>query len=119
LPALPDPHGADSLNQRARAYLHTNCSQCHRPNGGTPTPLDLRYDKPLANTNACDAIPQASDLGIADARIIAAGDASRSVLVARMSRRDSFAMPPLASRIVDAAGASLLTDWVDSLAGCN
>jgi uncharacterized repeat protein (TIGR03806 family) len=119
LPALPDPHGAGSLDQRARAYLHTNCSQCHRPNGGTPTPLDLRYDTPLANTNACDAIPQASDLGIADARIIAAGDASRSVLVARVSRRDSFAMPPLASRIADAAGASLLTEWIDSMAGCN
>jgi hypothetical protein len=27
-------------------------------------------------------------------------------------------MPPLASTIVDAQGAALLTDWIDSLASC-
>ena len=65
LPALPDPSGgAGTLQERARAYLHTNCAQCHRPNGGTPTNLDLRYTTPLALTNACNVTPQAGDVGI-------------------------------------------------------
>jgi len=120
LPAMPDPFGTTgSLAERARAYLHTNCSQCHRPGGGTPTSLDLRYTTSLAGTNACEVEPQAGNLGIANARIIAAGDATRSVLVSRMGRRDAQGMPPLASTSADATGATLLTDWVNSLTGCN
>jgi hypothetical protein len=41
------------------------------------------------------------------------------VLVARINRRDTQAMPPLASTVVDAAGVDLLTRWVDSIARCN
>lgn len=119
MPALPDPHGmTGSLDARARAYLHTNCAQCHRPGGGTPTDLDLRQTTPLPATNACDRAPQAGDLGIVNARIVAPGDAARSVLVARASRRDTLGMPPLASTIVDDAGVALLASWVDSLGGC-
>jgi len=120
LPALPDPFGsAGTLAERTRAYLHTNCSQCHRPNGGTPTDLDLRYTTPLSGTNACDRAPQAGALGLTNARIIAPGAADRSVLVVRATRRDAQAMPPLASTVVDAAGVDLLTRWVNSLSGCN
>ena len=120
LPALPDPlGGSGSTAARARAWLHTNCSHCHRPNGGTPTNLDLRYTTALAATNACNAVPQAGDLGIADARIVAPGDASRSVLVARANRRDGLGMPPLASTVVDTAGVALLRDWINSLSNCN
>lgn len=120
LPSMPDPFGtAGTQAERARAYLHTNCSQCHRPNGGTPTDLDLRYTTTLAGTNGCNRVPQAGDLGLANARIIAPGAADRSVLVARVNRRDAQAMPPLASTVVDAAGVDLLTHWVNSLASCN
>jgi uncharacterized repeat protein (TIGR03806 family) len=120
LPSMPDPYGtAGSLGERARAYLHTNCAQCHRPNGGTPTDLDLRYTTVIGSTNACDRSPQAGDLGIAGARIIAPGDAARSVLVARSNRRDALGMPPLASTLVDTAGVALLASWVNSLGGCN
>jgi uncharacterized repeat protein (TIGR03806 family) len=120
LPALPDPFGSTgTLDERARAYLHSNCAHCHRPGGGTPTDLDLRYSTPLSATNACDRPPQAGELGLANARIIAPGDAGRSVLVARANRRDAQAMPPLASTVVDAAGIELMSRWVDSLAGCN
>jgi uncharacterized repeat protein (TIGR03806 family) len=120
LPALRDPYGSmGSLAERARAYLHTNCAQCHRPGGGTPSDMDLRYSAALVDTNTCNRAPQAGDLGIANAQIIAAGDASRSVLVARLNRRDATAMPPLATNVIDTAGVALLTAWVNSLASCN
>jgi mono/diheme cytochrome c family protein len=122
LPAMPDPFGtAGTLAQRARAYLHTNCSNCHRPGGGTPVNMDLRYGTPLASTNACEVVP-ARSLGIANARLIAVGGtdpAARSLLVARPSRTDADAMPPLLPRTVDAAGVALLASWVNSLASCN
>jgi uncharacterized repeat protein (TIGR03806 family) len=116
----PDPKGtAGTLNERARAYLHENCSQCHRPNGGSTANMDLRYTTALADTKACDVAPDLGDIGIADARLIAPGVATRSVLVARMSRRDEHGMPPIGSAKVDADGAALLTEWVNSLTSCN
>ena len=81
--------------------------------------LDLRYQTLLADTNACDVAPTAGDLGIPMARIIAPGDAASSVLVARMDRRDSLGMPPLASSLADTDGVALLSDWIDGLSGCN
>ncbi len=120
LPRVAEPTDSTaSLNDRARAYLHTNCASCHRPGGGTPVDIDLHYDTALTNTGACDMAPQAGMLGIMNARIIAPGDAARSTLVARTSRRgDGVAMPPLASTVVDTDGVALLTEWVDSLTGC-
>ena len=122
LASMPDPYGtAGTLSERARAYLHTNCSQCHRPGGGTPVSLDLRYTTPLASTNACEVLP-VRDLGIANARIIAVGGtnpAARSVLVARPGRSDADAMPPLLPRTVDSNGVALLGSWVNSLTSCN
>ena len=118
-PRLADPNdGGAGLDRRARAYLHTNCAQCHRPGGPTPSTMDLHADTPLASTNACDVMPLSGDLGIANARLIAPGDASRSLIVNRASRRDSYGMPPLGSNQIDAAGVSLLTDWINGLGGC-
>ncbi|HEX6998802.1 MAG TPA: PQQ-dependent sugar dehydrogenase [Gammaproteobacteria bacterium] len=119
-PRLPDPFDAAApLGERARAYLHANCAHCHRPNGPTPSTMDLRYGTPLDATGACDALPQAGDLGLgAAARIIAPGRPADSVLPARMGRRDANGMPPLASRVVDAAGVALIEEWIAGLAGC-
>ncbi len=120
LPALADPTdaGAD-LDDRARAWLHTNCASCHQPGGPTPTDLDLRYTTALADMNACGIAPDTGDVGIAMPLIIAPGEPDRSVLVARVDRRDVDGMPPLGSTIVDADGVALLTQWVVSLANCN
>jgi hypothetical protein len=81
--------------------------------------MDLRYATLLSATNACNAMPQSGDLGIgAAARIIAAGSAANSVLVARMNRRGANQMPPLASAIVDANGVTLVQQWINGLASC-
>jgi len=77
LPVIPDPFGNAALGSRARAYLHTNCSHCHRPTGPAPSDLDFRYTTALNATNACDITPTLGNLGITDARIIAPGSAAR------------------------------------------
>ena len=118
-PSMPDPFDAAPLAQRARAYLHTNCANCHRTGGPTPSSMDLRYSTLLSSTNACGVSPQSGDLGIgAAARIIAPGSAANSVLVARMNRRDATAMPPLASATVDAQGVALVQQWINSITTC-
>jgi uncharacterized repeat protein (TIGR03806 family) len=119
LPVIPDPFGSAAPGSRARAYLHTNCSNCHRPSGPAPSDLDFRYTTALASTNACDITPTLGNLGIADARIIAPGSAARSVAVARVNRVGTDAMPPLGRHMIDTAGVQLLTAWIDGLANCN
>lgn len=116
--ALTDPANTSaSLANRARAYLETNCSQCHRPGGPTPVNLDLRATTSNASTNTLDKRPSGNDLGIDDAFIIAAGDKERSVLWQRMRSLDeTVRMPPLGSRRVDTAGVALIGEWIDSLA---
>lgn len=117
----PDPTAmAGTLGERARAYLHTNCAQCHRPGGPTPSNMDLRYATALADTNACDVVPGLGDLGITNARLIAPASPDRSVLSARMNVRGvAEAMPPVGSARVDTDGVTLIRDWIGSLANCN
>ena len=119
LTRFPDPKDVgESLEARARAYLHSNCAGCHRPGGPTPSGMDLRYGTSLAATHACDVVPTSGGLGLPGARIIAPGNAGSSVLIERASRRDVHGMPPLGSSLVDTVGVQLLTDWINGLGGC-
>jgi uncharacterized repeat protein (TIGR03806 family) len=116
LPAYPNPYGTSgTVTARARAYLHTNCAQCHRPGGPTPSSMDLRYNTAIGSSGTCNVTPTSGDLGIANARLIVPGDASRSLIFVRMSRRDTHQMPPLGSNLVDTAGAALIQSWVNTL----
>jgi hypothetical protein len=107
-----------TVAQRARSYLHSNCSNCHSPSGPTPTNLDLRYSTALPSTQTCNVQPAAGDLGISNARIIAPGETERSVLLARMKVRDVNQMPPLASHLVDQAAVDVISTWIGGLASC-
>lgn len=116
--AYPTVDGDAPLDDRARAYLHSNCSQCHRTGGPTPTPLDMRFATALADSRLCDE-GQAGDMGIgAGARIVEPGVPGSSLLSNRMRRRDAFAMPPLGSHLVDSEGAAVVDAWIESLTTC-
>ena len=107
------------VTDRARAYLHSNCSQCHRPDAPSGRAnIDLRFDIPFAEVGICDKGPRAGDLGLADARLLVPGDPARSILSARMHTLGSTRMPGLASAIVDDSGVALIDEWISSLASC-
>jgi uncharacterized repeat protein (TIGR03806 family) len=107
-----------TVEQKARSYLHTNCSNCHQPDGPTPVTLDLRFTTSLAQMNACNQTPTAGDVGIVGAKLIAPGDPSRSVLLKRMQATDTSRMPPLATSVVDTAAVQVISDWIVGLTGC-
>ncbi len=117
LPAYPDPFGtAGTVAERARSYLNSNCSQCHRPGGPTPSTMDLRYSTAIAQTGICDIAPSAGDLGIgAGARIVSPGDTANSVLLARVNRRGAEQMPPIGTTVIDANGVALLQQWISGM----
>jgi hypothetical protein len=80
--------------------------------------MDWRFGTPLAEVGACDAGPRSGDLGIVDARLLAPGDSSRSLISARMHTLGSTRMPGIGSGVVDAAGTTLVDAWIDGLDSC-
>jgi uncharacterized repeat protein (TIGR03806 family) len=106
-----------SLTERARAYLHVNCGGCHRPGGPGRGGLDLRYETALSDTGLC-GLASLDKLGTESGAFIAAGKPDESVIVERMSRRDQYGMPPVASNRVDEAGVQLVRGWIESLKAC-
>jgi uncharacterized repeat protein (TIGR03806 family) len=100
-----------------RAYLHANCSYCHRPDGTGQGNADYRFETPLPDMHVCDVEPQ-KDLGLADAKIVAPGDPAHSVLLSRMRDPGPLRMPPLGTAVVDDHGSGLVEDWIHGLSSC-
>jgi uncharacterized repeat protein (TIGR03806 family) len=118
LPAFPTYASAAPIAQRARAYLHSNCSSCHRPGSTGRGNMDLRYATAAAMTNTCNAVPSQGDLGVMGARVIVPNAPAQSVLSLRMHALDANRMPPLGTRAVDAEGTALIDGYIRSLAAC-
>jgi uncharacterized repeat protein (TIGR03806 family) len=116
--AYPKPLEDGPLEPRARAYLHANCSVCHRPEGGGRGAMDLRFGTPLKDAALCNATPEAGDLGIAGAKLLAPGKPEASLVHVRPSASGANRMPPLASAVVDTQGTALLASWIQGLTAC-
>jgi putative heme-binding domain-containing protein len=115
-PRLVNPYDpAADLSERARSYLHVNCSQCHDFGAGGTTMIVLRYSFPLEETKTVDVRPVQGTFDLTDARIIAPGDPYRSVLYYRMSKLGRGRMPHIGSEIVDERGIRLIHDWIQHL----
>ena len=115
-PRFADPFGArGSLEIRARSYLHTNCSGCHREHGGGSVPSVLNIETPLKSAALLGAKPVQGDLGLSDGRVIAPGRPAHSVLLYRMATAGRGHMPYLGARLVDDRGVLLIRDWIAGL----
>lgn len=116
---LADPgNAAAPLDQRARSYLHANCSFCHRPGGPGRGVADLRASRSFAETKLCGAAPEAGDLGVPGARLLAPGAPGASMISVRMHRTDGARMPPLGTAVVDPLGTSVIDAWIRGIQGC-
>jgi uncharacterized repeat protein (TIGR03806 family) len=117
LPKLEAPSGTGPLEARARAWLHSNCSPCHR-NGMGRGPADLRFSLPFKDTQTCNVAPVAGDLGVMGARLIKPGVPTESIVSLRIHALDSVRMPLIGSLVVDTSGTALIDDWIRSLTAC-
>ena len=117
LPKLPDPAGTDPIEQRARSYLHANCSHCHRPQGGGQGTMDLRFGESLKDTATCNAAVTQGNVGAAS-KIVVPGDPTTSAMSLRFHATDSKRMPPVAVSILDPTGSKVIDDWITSLTAC-
>jgi uncharacterized repeat protein (TIGR03806 family) len=118
LPRLVDYRdGAQDLHLRARAYLHANCSHCHRKWGGGNAEFQLLATLDLAETGTAGVRPGQGAFNIANARVLAPHDPYRSILFYRMATLGPGRMPRIGSGVVDVAGVKLIHDWIAALPG--
>jgi uncharacterized repeat protein (TIGR03806 family) len=103
------------LHLRARSYLHANCAHCHRKWGGGNAEFELHASIPLTETLAVDTKPGQGLFNLKDPRIIAPGDAARSMILHRMELTTLGRMPHVASKVVDEEGVKLIREWLTKL----
>jgi len=102
------------LEHRARSYLAANCVQCHQPGGTAPGSWDARIETPTAGAGLINGA-LVDPAGDGANRVIVPGDKAHSMLLARIAKRGSGQMPPVASNEIDPAGVALLTSWINEL----
>jgi glucose/arabinose dehydrogenase len=121
LPTFAEPEDATmgpvhpiSLEWRVRRYLEVNCAFCHMPGSTGGGFWDARSTTP---TDLAGLIrgAVAVDFGDSATRVLAPGDRAHSLLLDRMSRRDSRRMPPIGSNVPDESGVALVGAWIDAL----
>lgn len=120
--ARPTDKSAD-LEARATAYLAANCSSCHRKGNsflGDGETWNALPGVPLAERGLVGAphhnYPMASAFGLTGAPLIAPGNPTGSILLARLKSTDEkLRMPPLGRNTVDPDGALLIEQWIASM----
>jgi uncharacterized repeat protein (TIGR03806 family) len=116
LPKLADYRDAKAdLDARARAYLHANCSHCHRKWGGGNADFQLLATLPLKDTGTIDVRPGQGGFDLKDPRLLVPGDPDRSLIAHRMTRLGLGRMPHIASNVVDEEAVKLIRDWIKQL----
>ena len=119
LPVWDDP-GDGTLDERARAYLESNCAHCHHPLGVARfSGLVLSAAEPLGPTTGVCKSSQAEAAANGGHEFdIVPGDPATSVLRFRMdSVAPGIRMPELSKSVVHEEGVDLIHDWIASLPG--
>ncbi len=141
--AIPDDgtgKGVDALG-----WLHANCGACHSPNEGANARFSKLYFRIRATQlvpggvtsgTALDALQTAcadggtvpstrtDDAGVPYMKL-APGQPDRSAIAVLAGRRvaapedpSPYQMPPIVTRVVDAAGHGKLVDWIAAVPAC-
>lgn len=116
---LVDPMDTTApLDARARAYLHANCSHCHRDVGAARQSglwLNIEVTEP-SRLGVCKG-PVAAGRGTGGRSVdVWPGDASRSIMTFRMaSEEPGIKMPELPTVLSHHEGVALITEWIDAM----
>lgn len=123
IPSIIDyTNSIQPLNLRIRSYFDMNCAHCHRDGGTADFPgLRLRFEfnqtTSLSNMGVCMS-PYHVMPGYTG-QLVIPGDASHSILYGRLSTNDpNYRMPFIGRSIVHPEAVDLVTQWINSLQGC-
>ena len=107
-----------SLNERARAYLASNCSSCHRRHGSAANSgLYLEYNNTDSLSSGYWKTPVAAGDGSGGLDyVIKPGSAEESILYYRMNSREvEVRMPEIGRDLIHTEGVQLIKEWIDNM----
>jgi len=116
LPHLVDYRDhTQSLDLRARSYLHSNCAHCHMKWGGGNAEFQLLATLPLDKLGIVNTRPGHGQFNLNDPKDLVPGNPDRSMILHRMTKVGLGRMPHVASNVVDEQAAKMLRDWISQL----
>ena len=116
LPKLPDYRDEKvSIEDRARSYLHSNCSHCHIKWGGGNAEFKLHLGLDLKDLGIVNTAPVHGNFKIDGAKLLVPGQPQKSIILERMKMTTLGRMPHIGSRVVDDQAVQLVQDWIKGL----
>lgn len=111
----------ETLNERARSYLHVNCAHCHSDSGNaSDTPMRLNYHLTLNPQNLGLCISPGHQVPGQQMRLITPGIPEQSQVYFRMTQSmNEWQMPNFGRSIGDDRGVQLIGEWISSLNSCD
>jgi hypothetical protein len=113
------------VQQAALGYLHANCGGCHNSFGEIPRENPMKLRLLVAQTNYAETDTVLTTIGVPtinaypelhDKPRVDPGAPSNSAIYLRMSDRDKFPMPPLATKFPDTeGGVAAVSAWISSM----
>ena len=100
------------LNHRARSYLYSNCSHCHRKWGGGNAEFTLLANKTLQETATLGVSPAHGEFHLRKPALLIPGSPKRSLLYHRMTMLGLGRMPHVGSHLRDESALQLLEQWI-------
>ncbi len=104
-----------SLNDRARSYLHSNCSHCHIKWGGGNAEFKLHVGLDLKDLGIVNVSPAHGNFKIDGAKLLVPGHPEKSILLERMKMTTLGRMPHIGSRVVDEQAVRIVHDWIKEM----
>jgi len=113
LPKLVDYHDSKAdIADRARSYLHSNCSHCHMKWGGGNAEFLLLSSLDLKETGTIGTPPGHGSFGLPHPAILSPGHPEQSMVLHRMKLTGLGRMPHIGSSVVDKTGVSIIEEWL-------
>ncbi|MDE0768024.1 MAG: PQQ-dependent sugar dehydrogenase [Opitutaceae bacterium] len=113
---LVDPSNAsESIELRARSWLHSNCAHCHKVSGGSGLTAQMNAAVPTDKLELVGFPPNRGYFGLEGASQIDPGNPYRSILYYRVATKGAGHMPMIGAKTLDQEGVQLVHDWIRSL----
>jgi hypothetical protein len=106
-----------SVDVRARAYLHSNCAHCHTKWGGGNAEFKLASTLTLEQLGIARVKPGHGAFGLKEAALIVPGHPEQSVILHRMNLTALGRMPHIGSKAVHQSAVKLVEEWIKQLPG--
>jgi mono/diheme cytochrome c family protein len=113
---LTDPlDETQPIELRARSWIHSNCSHCHKVSGGSGLTSQMNTAVPTSSMELINFQPNKGYFGLEGAPQIDPGNPYNSILYYRIATRAAGHMPMFGARTLDKSGVQIIHDWIRSM----